>query len=156
MAMRGREREEGVGGAGGSVRERAAMSDAAQSAKSTSSSLTRRQSSGERAFSCTNPHSPQPASIFTMAATASSPSHPTALTSSVSPAPSLCPFLCSHNATLAEDGKAREDTQLQNPSRPHHRQLLMGLPQQTKREKQTRAATLLLSLHTRKTNDEMI
>lgn len=112
MAMRGREseREEGVGGAGGSVRERAAMSDAAQSAKSTSSSLTRRQSSGEQAFSCTNPHSPQPASIFTMAATASSPSHPTALTSSVSPAPSLCPFLCSHNATLAEDGKARERT----------------------------------------------
>lgn len=103
-----REREREQEGAGGSVRERAALSDAAQFAKSTSSTLTRRQSSGEQVFSCTNPRSPQPASIFTMAAIASSPSPPTQ-----NPRPplrfsvSLYPSLCLHNATLAEDGKER-------------------------------------------------
>lgn len=83
--------------AGGSVRERAALSDAAQFAKSTSSTLTRRQSSGERAFSCTNRRRTQPASISTMAAIR--------VASLTPPPPSLSPSLCLHNATLAEDGK---------------------------------------------------
>lgn len=150
MRARGREKE------GGSRwewrRERAVLSDAALFAKSTSSTLTPRQSSGEQVFSCTNPSSLQPASIFTMAAVAWSPLTPTIPRPPLRRSLSLYPLLCLHNATLAEDG--REDTQLQNPSRPHQRQLLMGLPQQTKREKQTQAATLLCP-HTH-TSDEMI
>lgn len=71
-----RERERQIEGAGGSVRERTALSDAPQFAKSTSSTLTQRQSSGEQVFSCTNPRSLQPASIFTMAAIALSLSPP--------------------------------------------------------------------------------
>lgn len=80
------------------------LSDAALFAKSTSSTLTPRQSSGEQVFSCTNPRSLQPSSIFTMAAVASSltPTAPRPLC-----ALSLYPSLHLHNATLAEDGIER-------------------------------------------------
>lgn len=88
-------------------RERAVLSDAALFAKSTSSTLTPRQSSGEQVFSCTNPSSLQPASIFTMAAVAWSPLTPTIPRPPLRRSLSLYPLLCLHNATLAEDGKER-------------------------------------------------
>lgn len=151
MAMRGRGRgrerveerecvrEREQEGAGGSVRERTALSDAAQFAKSTSSTLTRRQSSGEQVFSCTNPCSPQPASIFTMAAVASSPSSPRPLLRS---SVSLFPSLCLHNATLAEDGKERTHS-FRIPPDPTTGSCSWVYHSKTKREKQTQTATLL-------------
>lgn len=48
------------------------LSDSAQFAKSTSSYLTHRQSSGDMYFSYTNPSYPQSASISSLAAIASS------------------------------------------------------------------------------------
>lgn len=100
-----KERAEGTGG---SDREHAAPSDSAQFAKSTSSTLTRRQSSGEHGS-----RAPIPTAL----------SLPPSLLQSPSPLlpnlPQTPSFLCDslslhpypsrslHNATLAEDGEER-------------------------------------------------
>lgn len=98
-------------GAGGSERELAASSDDAADAIcqkiSTSSTLTQ-----EAKFRL-----PQPIN----ASHRRSPPPPSPPSHSLSLPP------CLHNATLAEDGREGGPRRIQNPSRPHRRQLLAGL-----------------------------
>lgn len=102
--MRERQRETEEDGAGGRARQRAARANAAQFAKSTSSTLTRRQSSGVEVVL----RSSQPPACLHL----SCGRHWLASLAPPPPPPQspalLCPSLPRlHNATLAEDGKER-------------------------------------------------